>query len=99
MDGYLVGMLNCITLLNIVDALRIALEIYGIHQLRSGKARGGWIAIWCSFRWLRLMYSFRAFSAFGPRILPIFSAVRDTRPFFLVLVTESARACSCYSSS
>ena len=42
--------------------------------------------LWVLFRWVLLIDHVCAFELFGPRILPILSSVRDTVPFFVVMV-------------
>jgi len=43
------------------------------------------LAFWFGMLWLRLLFSFRTVSSVGPRFLPIFFAIRETMPFFLVV--------------
>jgi len=43
------------------------------------------LAFWFGILWLHLLYSFRTVASVGPRFLPIFFAIRETMPFFLVV--------------
>jgi len=53
-------------------------------------------ALMCAQSWLRLLYSLRSLRAVGPRLLPIFRAVRDTGVFCLVMLCSLAAATHAY---
>ena len=44
-----------------------------------------WMAMFCALSWLRLLYSLRGETWIGPRLLPILSAIKDTRAFFFIM--------------
>ena len=60
-------------------------EVVGLRELYLDTPQSWKVALWCASRWARVMVSLRAFVDFGPRILPIFRALWDTGPFFVVM--------------
>jgi len=73
---------------NVLDWARNAVEFAGLGALSSWDERPGQrglVAVWCAVKWLQVLYTLRGFELFGPRILPIFSALKDTAAFFVVM--------------
>ena len=73
---------------NVLDWARNAVEFAGLGALSSWDGRPGQrglVAVWCAVKWLQVLYTLRGFELFGPRILPIFSALKDTAAFFVVM--------------
>jgi hypothetical protein len=65
-------------------------EGVGFLALLSGEGRGSAaqrarVAVWCAVTWFQVLYALRGFELFGPRILPILNAVKDTAAFFIVV--------------
>eukprot|EP00746_Dinoflagellata_sp_MGD_P045233 gnl/MRDRNA2_/MRDRNA2_210832_c0_seq1.p1 gnl/MRDRNA2_/MRDRNA2_210832_c0~~gnl/MRDRNA2_/MRDRNA2_210832_c0_seq1.p1 ORF type:complete len:290 (-),score=29.61 gnl/MRDRNA2_/MRDRNA2_210832_c0_seq1:323-1099(-) len=50
----------------------------------------------CAMLWFRVLYGLRPFEAFGPRILPILFAVKDTAAFAVVMLFCTAAATHAY---
>eukprot|EP00434_Breviolum_minutum_P025449 symbB.v1.2.022488.t1/scaffold1997.1/size93120/1 len=55
-----------------------------------------WMAMFCAFSWLRLLYSLRGETWMGPRLLPILSAIKDTFAFFVLMCICLAAAAHAY---
>ena len=55
-----------------------------------------WMAIFCAFSWLRLLYCLRGETWMGPRLLPILSAIKDTFVFFVLMCICLAAAAHAY---
>ena len=73
---------------NMVDVVLFLLEIVGLAALISWEDlewQRGLLATWCIVKWFRVMYSLRGFELFGPRILPILSALKDTTAFLILM--------------
>jgi hypothetical protein len=69
--------------------VRIAVECVGLLALPSWESsprQRELVAVWCCVRWLQALYALRGFEVFGPRMLPILSAVKDTAAFLIVMV-------------
>ena len=63
-------------------------EIAGLAVLTSWDNHAwqhGLLAAWCIVKWFRVMYSLRGFELFGPRLLPILSALKDTLAFLILM--------------
>ena len=54
------------------------------------------VGLWCAAQWIHALYSLRGFEIFGPRMLPILGAVRESGPFFVVLVFILSAAVHAY---
>ena len=61
-------------------------------SIGSDELEKPWMAAFAAAAWLRLLYSLRAETWMGPRLLPILSAVKDTFAFFLLMVICIASA-------
>ena len=55
-----------------------------------------WMAMFCAFSWLRLLYCLRGETWMGPRLLPILSAIKDTFAFFMLMCICLAAAAHAY---
>ena len=55
-----------------------------------------WMAMFCAFSWLRLLYCLRGETWMGPRLLPILSAIKDTFAFFVLMCICLAAAVHAY---
>ena len=55
-----------------------------------------WMAMFCAFSWLRLLYCLRGETWMGPRLLPILSAIKDTFAFFILTCICLAAATHAY---
>ena len=55
-----------------------------------------WMAMFCAFSWLRLLYCLRGETWMGPRLLPILSAIKDTFAFFVLMSICLAAAAHAY---
>ena len=55
-----------------------------------------WMAMFCAFSWLRLLYCLRGETWMGPRLLPILSAIKDTLAFFVLMSICLAAAAHAY---
>ena len=55
-----------------------------------------WMAMFCAFSWLRLLYCLRGETWMGPRLLPILSAIKDTFAFFVLMCICLAAAAHAY---
>ena len=55
-----------------------------------------WMAMFCAFSWLRLLYCLRGETWMGPRLLPILSAIKDTLAFFVLMCISLAAAAHAY---
>ena len=55
-----------------------------------------WMAMFCAFSWLRLLYCLRGETWMGPRLLPILSAIKDTFAFFVLTCICLAAATHAY---
>ena len=55
-----------------------------------------WMAMFCAFSWLRLLYCLRGETWMGPRLLPILSAIKDTFAFFILMCICLAAAAHAY---
>ena len=87
------------TLDNAADALYLAggwLAIARQLFIGSDELEKPWMAVFAAAAWLRLLYSLRAETWMGPRLLPILSAVKDTFAFFLLMVICIASAAHAY---
>ena len=65
-------------------------------SIGSDELEKPWMAAFAAAAWLRLLYSLRAETWMGPRLLPILSAVKDTLAFFLLMVICIASAAHGY---
>ena len=65
-------------------------------SIGSDELEKPWMAVFAAAAWLRLLYSLRAETWMGPRLLPILSAVKDTFAFFLLMVICIASAAHAY---
>ena len=66
---------------NMVDVVLFLVETAGLAALISWEDlewQRGRLATWSIVKWFRVMYSLRGFELFGPRMLPILNAVKDT---------------------
>ena len=72
--------------------LAIARQLF----IGSDELEKPWMAVFAAAAWLRLLYSLRAETWMGPRLLPILSAVKDTFAFFLLMVICIASAAHAY---
>lgn len=72
--------------------LAIARQLF----IGSDELEKPWMAVFSAAAWLRLLYSLRAETWMGPRLLPILSAVKDTFAFFLLMVICIASAAHAY---
>ena len=80
---------------NAADALYLVggwLAITRQLSIGSDELEKPWMAVFAAAAWLRLLYSLRAETWMGPRLLPILSAVKDTFAFFLLMVICIASA-------
>ena len=55
-----------------------------------------WMAMFCAFSWLRLLYCLRGEAWMGKRLLPILSAIKDTVAFFVLMCICLAAAAHAY---
>ena len=84
---------------NAADALYLVggwLAIDRQLSIGSDELEKPWMAVFAAAAWLRLLYSLRAETWMGPRLLPILSAVKDTFAFFLLMVICIASAAHGY---
>ena len=84
---------------NAADALYLVggwLAIARQLSIGSDELEKPWMAVFAAAAWLRLLYSLRAETWMGPRLLPILSAVKDTFAFFLLMVICIASAAHAY---
>ena len=84
---------------NAADALYLVggwLAIARQLSIGSDELEKPWMAVFAAAAWLRLLYSLRAETWMGPRLLPILSAVKDTFAFFLLMVICIASASHAY---
>ena len=84
---------------NAADALYLVggwLAIARQLSIGSDELEKPWMAVFAAAAWLRLLYSLRAETWMGPRLLPILSAVKDTFAFFLLMVICIASAAHGY---
>ena len=65
-------------------------------SIGSDELEKPWMAVFAAAAWLRLLYSLRAETWMGPRLLPILSAVKDTFAFLLLMVICIASAAHAY---
>ena len=73
---------------NMVDMVLLLVETAGLTTLISWanlEWQRGLLAAWSIVKWFRVMYSLRGFELFGPRILPILSALKDTAAFLILM--------------
>jgi len=71
-----------------VDVVLLIVETAGLTALISWddfEWQRGLLAACCIVKWFRVMYSLRGFELFGPRILPILSALKDTAAFLILM--------------
>uniref|UniRef100_A0A7S2QJN6 Ion transport domain-containing protein n=1 Tax=Zooxanthella nutricula TaxID=1333877 RepID=A0A7S2QJN6_9DINO len=83
------SLINVVVFQNGMDWMRIVFDTLGLCILAAselGERDRCVLAIWVVFRWLRVLNFLRGFPMFGPRMLPIFKAAKDTFNFFVVLV-------------
>ena len=84
---------------NVADALYLVGGWLAISRqlfIGSDELEKPWMAVFAAAAWLRLLYSLRAETWMGPRLLPILSAVKDTVAFFLLMVICIASAAHAY---
>ena len=84
---------------NVADALYLVggwLAIARQLLIGSDELEKPCMAVFAAAAWLRLLYSLRAETWMGPRLLPILSAVKDTFAFFLLMVICIASAAHAY---
>ena len=84
---------------NAADALYLVGGWFAIARqlfIGSDELEKPWMAVFAAAAWLRLLYSLRAETWMGPRLLPIISAVKDTFAFFLLMVICIASAAHAY---
>ena len=84
---------------NAADALYLVGGWFAIARqlsIGSDELEKPWMAVFAAAAWLRLLYSLRAETWMGPRLLPILSAVKDTFAFFLLMVICIASAAHGY---
>eukprot|EP00434_Breviolum_minutum_P040057 symbB.v1.2.035588.t1/scaffold4833.1/size34140/1 len=88
-----------ITFDNAADALYLVggwLAIARQLIIGSDELEKPWMAVFAGAAWLRLLYSLRAETWMGPRLLPILSALKDTLAFFLLMFICIASAAHAY---
>ena len=88
-----------VTFDNAADALYLVggwLAIARQLFIGSDELEKPWMAVFAAAAWLRLLYSLRAETWMGPRLLPILSAVKDTFAFFLLMVICISSAAHAY---
>ena len=78
---------------NMLDWMRAMVEVGGLWALYTWveeEVHSAWqyelVAAWCLVKWFQAMYALRGFDLFGPRILPILRAVKDTAAFMVVML-------------
>ena len=78
---------------NMLDWMRAMVEVGGLWALYTWveeEVHRAWqyelVAAWCLVKWFQAMYALRGFDLFGPRILPILRAVKDTAAFLVVML-------------
>ena len=77
---------------NMLDWVRASVEVGGLWALYTWKEEedSPWqyelVAAWCLVKWFQAMYALRGFDLFGPRILPILRALKDTAAFGVVMI-------------
>eukprot|EP00434_Breviolum_minutum_P040061 symbB.v1.2.035591.t2/scaffold4833.1/size34140/4 len=84
---------------NAADALYLVGGWLAIERqlfIGSDELEKPWMAVFAAAAWLRLLYSLRAETWMGPRLLPILSALKDTFAFFLLMLICIASAAHAY---
>ena len=78
--------LNLLEFDNMADMAYITLGWWAILRQASHMStlEKPMMSLFSTVSWLRALYAFRGESWMGPRLLPILSALRDTRAFFIV---------------
>ncbi|CAK9100573.1 unnamed protein product [Durusdinium trenchii] len=82
---------------NLADVAYITIGWCAI--LRQASASGlekPFMGLFSALAWLRALYTFRGETWMGPRLLPILSAIKDTKAFFVVTGTCLLAATHCY---
>merc|ERR1719421_1626742 len=75
---------------NATDLARLVVMVMGLSSVYTWQEEPTWqqrslLAMWAFERWWHAMYMLRGFETFGPRILPIIFAIRDTVAFIIVM--------------
>lgn len=82
---------------NFVDVLFIIVGWFAlIRRLVLPPGIDAWMAAFCAWNWLRLLYSLRGELWIGPRLLPIFFALRESLGFFFVVFMAVAASSHAY---
>lgn len=82
---------------NLTDVLFIIVGWFAlIRRLALPPGIDAWMAAFCAWNWLKLLYSLRGELWIGPRLLPIFFALRESLGFFFVVFMAVAASSHAY---
>ena len=76
---------RCLDFDNIADLVYLLVGwIAGVRQMLQDELEKPFMPCFCALAWIRALYTLRGESWLGPRLLPILSAIQDTKAIILV---------------